>query len=181
MGRNKALLPLGAATVLARVITTARAVSSRVRLIANDAPTYASFGLEVVPDRWPGGAALGGIGTALTHTTADHALVMACDMPFLTPAFLACLVALSSTADVVIPHTAEDGLHPLCAVYARACLPFIERAVVARRLKVVSFFAEVGVRQVDEAEMLALGHDPTQLANLNTPAEYERALREVGA
>ena len=180
MGSNKALLPLAGATVLARVIATATAVASRVRLVANDAPTYASYGLDVLPDRWPGAAALGGIGTAIFHAASQHVVVLACDMPFVTSAFLATLLSLAPEAEVVIPETAADGLHPLCAVYAKACLPAIEGSIAAERLKIVSFFAEVRVRRVDETEMRRLGHDPVQLANLNTPAEYERALQEFG-
>ena len=44
------------------VIRAATGLGSRVRLVANDFDAYASYGLEIVPDRWPDCGALGGMG-----------------------------------------------------------------------------------------------------------------------
>src|SRR5919201_1814085 len=50
-----------------------------------------------------------------------HDFVIACDMPYVAAPFVRHLFDLSHDADVVVPRT-EDGYHPLCAVYSRACL-----------------------------------------------------------
>ena len=68
----------------------------------------------VVPDSGP----LGGLDAALTAARDDALLLIACDMPFVTAAFLENLLALSDAVDAVVPRT-ERGYHPLCAVYGR--------------------------------------------------------------
>ena len=78
-------------------------------------------------------------------------------------------------ADATVPRTA-DGLHPLCAAYARRTAPLMRRLI------------DEGVRQVQEAlgslrlhivegEALA-AHDPDGrlLHNINTPDDYARAI-----
>ena len=181
MGTNKALLEIGGRTILERVIAAAAGACARVVLVANDPETYARFGVPTVPDRYPGKAALGGIATALAEARAPRALVLACDLPFLTAEFLLYLATLEPTADVTVPETRDAGPHPLTALYARACLPHIERRIAADRLKVTGFFADVGVRRVSDGEMRAAGFDPDRLlANVNTPDELEAVRRSLG-
>ena len=84
------------------------------------------------------------------------------------------MVDLDPEAEVTLPATVAEGIHPLCAVYARSCLAAIERRIVARELKVAGFFPEVRVRCVEESEIRAGGFTPEMLANLNTPEELAR-------
>ena len=172
MGRNKAQLVLGDTTVLGRVIAAARAVSDRVVLVTSDPEAYVSYGLEMVPDRWPGEGPLGGIGTALTHALTARVLVLACDVPLVTPELLGYLMERAEGTDVVVCETEAEGLHPLIAVYSRLCLPAIERRIAGGERKVVSFFPDVAVTRIGEAELRARGFDPAELANVNTPEEY---------
>ena len=175
MGRDKALIELDGLPLIARVIAAVSPVVTDLTLIANDAATYAPLGLPIEPDRWLGAAALGGIGTAITHAAGRRALVLACDLPFVTAPFLRWLVDLDPAADVTLLETESDGFHPLCAVYSARCLAPIEAAIAAQRLKVTGFFPEVRVRVVRESELRAVGFTPLLLANLNTPAELEKA------
>ena len=180
MGRNKALLELAGDSVLDHVIRAALAVASSVRLVGNEPDTYRRYALEMVPDRWLDSGALGGIGTALSASRSERTLVLACDIPLVTPSLLRFLVANVSNHDVVVPETTNEGLHPLTAVYSSRCLPFIETCVRERRLRVVSFFDQVRVRRLGEAELRAAGHDPGQLMNLNTPEDYAAAQAALG-
>jgi molybdopterin-guanine dinucleotide biosynthesis protein A len=161
------------------VAAAVRPVAGRVVLVTGRPDAYRRFGLPMLPDRWPDAGALGGIGTALTHAGTERALVVACDLPFLTSALLAFLAGLDPAADVTLCETEAEGIHPLCAVYSRRCLPHIERRVAEGRLKVAGFFDAVTVRAVGETEMRAHGFTPDLLANLNTPEEYERARRAL--
>jgi molybdopterin-guanine dinucleotide biosynthesis protein A len=124
----------------------------------------------------PEAGSLGGIYTGLVHAKTPYSLALACDMPFVKPAFLRFLCDMAGEADVMIPKNAED-FQPLCAVYAQACREPIRQRIEAGRLKITGFFDQVRVRVI-EGEVLAR-YDPHDVMffNANTPEEYERARR----
>lgn len=174
MGRDKAWIDLGdGRPIVQRVIDVLTGVADEVFLVAND-ERYASLGLRVVPDRWPDGGALGGIGTAIGAATHDPVIIAACDMPFLDPEVFRLLVARSDGADVVIPKVGQD-LEALHALYTKACLAPIERALASGKMRVISFFPEVRVREIGEDELRAVDPGLRSFTNVNTPEELAAA------
>ena len=187
MGRDKALVEFGGRPLLDRVLERLRGIGDEVFVVASDRPAYAGFGVPVVPDRLPGGGALCGIHAAIATARNPHCLVVACDMPFLSPALLSYMAALPRDYDVLIPvlaagHRGQGGaetLEALHAIYGKNCLPAIERRIAAGRLKVIEFFSDVRVRRIHEAAVRGYDPDLLSFVNANTPAEMARA-REVG-
>ncbi len=182
MGRDKAFLPFGKGVLIERVIEVVRAVTDDLLLITNTPEQYQRFGLPMVSDVIPEAGSLGGIYTGLVHAKTPYSLALACDMPFVKPAFLRFLCDMAGEADVMIPKNAED-FQPLCAVYAQACREPIRQRIEAGRLKITGFFDQVRVRVI-EGEVLAR-YDPHDVMffNANTPEEYEKArqmLEELG-
>jgi len=176
MGQDKAWLELGdGRPIVRRVIDVLSEVADEVLIVAND-PRYATLGPRVVPDRFPDGGALGGITTGVGAASHPTVLVAACDMPFLRADLWRLLLAHSDEADVVIPRVGGE-YETLHAVYAQACVPAMERALAAGRMRVISFFDDVRVRAIEEAELRAVDPDLAALTNLNTPAELEAALQ----
>jgi molybdopterin-guanine dinucleotide biosynthesis protein A len=173
-GEPKALLELGGKRIIERVIAAVGAVLDDLLLVTNTPERYAFLGLPSVPDMLPDGGALGGIYTGLRAAGGDAAFTVACDMPFLHPAIVRMVVERAGEGDVVIPRTAGQ-LETMHAVYGKACLPAMERSLGAGRLKIVGFFPEVRVVELDAATMAV--HRPPEIAfmNVNTPAELARA------
>ncbi len=183
MGRDKALLDFLGEPLLARVIRRVRPLTDDLFIVATDRPEYQQFGVPVVPDRIPGRGPLGGIYTALATARHEYCLVLSCDLPFVNPKLLAALLALPRDYDVLVPvrreQTQQGGqetLETLHAVYARSCLPAIERCLLEGRWKIISFFPEVRVRQVDETTLRRYDPDLASFLNTNTPEAYQRAL-----
>jgi molybdopterin-guanine dinucleotide biosynthesis protein A len=114
-----------------------------------------------MPDRGP----LGGLWTALDHAKCDWVLIVAVDMPDLTPELLRGLAeaAVASTADAVVAETGR-GLHPLCAAYHRRLLPAAEAGVRQNLLKMHDFLSTIRVQRWPVS-------DTGQLRNLNTPQD----------
>jgi molybdopterin-guanine dinucleotide biosynthesis protein A len=124
-----------------------------------------------IPDLVPGCGPLGGLHAALSASGDGPVALIACDMPNVTAAFVAHLLSLADTADIVVPRT-ERGYHPLCAVYARSCLEVATARLAQRRLKMTDLLADVRVRYVGPEEIERFGECHRLLANVNTPGEY---------
>ena len=178
-GLDKSRLVVGGRTILARQIAALDAVADRIILVgtAERPPEWPD--LEVWPDLRPGCGSLGGVYTALKAGAAP-VLVVACDLPFLTSAFLAFLFDALGDRDAVVPRT-EDGLHPTCGVWAPACAEPIGRRLDSGRLKVAEALAGLRVREVGPREIEPFDPDGLLLMNLNTPEDLSRAVARAGA
>lgn len=148
MGRDKAQLPWNGATLVEHVASIVRQAVGNVTIIGK--------GADLIPDCGP----LGGLLTALSGTAADRALIVACDMPNLTPALLRDLA--HGDADALVAET-EGRLHPLCASYHRRLLPQVRAAVEQGALKMHDFLSRIDVQRVPA--------DAKLLKNLNTPED----------
>ena len=169
MGRDKAWLELGGRPIIERVIDVLREVADEVVIVANDA-RYGALGLRVVPDRFPEGGALGGIATGVWAATHERVLVAACDMPFLRADVLRLLLSHAPEADAVVPRVGGE-FETLHALYSKACLPAMERALAAGRMRVISFYDDVRVRAVEEDELRTVDPELRSFTNVNTPEE----------
>ena len=127
---------------------------------------YSHLGFTVLEDGEPGLGPLEGIRTALSLSTAEWNLIVACDMPFLNPELLARLLdeAEQSGADCLMPSG-----QPLCAVYNRRCLPQIDQALQTGVRKVRQALAGLRVQLFDTEEVLSF-------QNMNRPEDWLRAL-----
>ena len=172
MGRDKALLPLGDQTLIERILAVARPLGDP-RIIIGDPTTYAHLGLPIHPDRHSGLGPLGGLHTALS-TTAAPVLLLACDLPFLTSAFLRHLVSRRGPHQAVVPHS-TTGLQPLCALYEPSCLAAVDAAIQAGRLGMRDLLSNLSLDIVREKDWRPYDERGLLFANLNSPAEYERA------
>jgi molybdopterin-guanine dinucleotide biosynthesis protein A len=179
MGRDKAFLPFGHGMLIERVIEVLQQVADDVILITNTPEPYRRFGLPMFSDVIPEAGSLGGIYTGLVAAKTPYSVCLACDMPFVEPAFLRFLCDTAAEADVVIPRNAED-FQPLCAVYSQACREPIRQNIEAGRLKITGFFDQVRVRVIT-GELLTR-YDPRDVMffNANTPEEYEKARQIAG-
>jgi molybdopterin-guanine dinucleotide biosynthesis protein A len=173
-GEPKALLPLGGRRIIERVLAAIAPVVDDVLVVTNTPERYAFLGLPMVGDAYPDGGALGGIYTGLRAAASPAVFTVACDMPFVHPAMVRMVVERAGEADVVVPRTGEQ-LETMHAVYGKACLPPMEACLRAGRLKIVGFFPEVRVVEVDAALMAQHRAPDIAFMNVNTPADLARA------
>lgn len=175
MGRDKALMSLNGVPLVVGAVRLAGSVAPGATVIG--APErLAGLGLKIVPDDHAGAGPLGGIATALRSTAAAWNLILACDLPYLTKAWLEFLVqrALASDVDVVLPMN-DRGAEPLCAMYQKRCEPQIRAAIERGTRKVTDGLAGLGIETIEPAEWKAFDSDGLLFKNINSPADYEEA------
>ena len=178
-GARKGLETVGGRRILDTVVAALRAVCDDVLLAANDpdAPQWIP-GLTVVRDRLPGSGGLAGVDAALQRAPGG-VIVVAWDMPFVTPELIRALSGAASAhdADLVIPESESPyGFEPFCAFYSTRLAPalagFLERGGGAAR----EFVRQVPhVHRIPLAEVATLGDAERMFFSVNTPEDLERA------
>jgi molybdopterin-guanine dinucleotide biosynthesis protein A len=175
MGRDKAMLELGGVTLLER---TARLIEPSVAHAAIIGPPdrYAPLPFRVIPDDEAGVGPLGAIATALRHSAGEWNLVVACDLPYLTPAWIDFLIrrALASNTDALLP-LGQNGPEPLCAMYRTDAVRAITTAVERGVRKITDGLAGLKVEQLSAKEWKAFDSAGRLFKNMNSPADYEEA------
>jgi len=86
------------------------------------------------------------------------------------------LVCLTPDVDAVVPCPASGPI-PVCAVYRASVLAEAERRIERRDLTTRAFVDALRARLVAGEDLESLDPDDRCLLNLNTPADYETALR----
>jgi molybdopterin-guanine dinucleotide biosynthesis protein A len=165
MGRDKALLPLGTGTMVGQIATAVQSAAGNVTIIG-PVERYVHLGFPVVADKIENCGPLGGLFTALSITRADWNVLVACDMPQVTAAFLNQLIeaAKASDSDCLVPET-DGKLNPLCAVYHRRVAPAAKSAIHHKLFKMQDFISTLRTSRWPVP-------DPRPLENVNTPAEW---------
>jgi molybdenum cofactor guanylyltransferase len=167
MGRDKALLPYGAVTLVEHVASQVAAAAGSATIVGGR-ERYGGMGYPVVQDFVPGCGPLGGITTALRISKVPWNLIVACDMPAVTAEFLRGLFEEAERRGGVclVPVSESGRLEPLCAVYHRDCLARLSDALNNNVLAVRD--AVAGLRTV-----LWSAPNAGFFRNLNTPEDLE--------
>jgi molybdenum cofactor guanylyltransferase len=184
MGRPKAWLPIAGELMLPRVVRLLSEVVSPIVVVAapeQDLPPLPSD-VQIVRDEEKGRGPLQGLaaGLAALQGHADAAYASSCDVPFLRPAFVHRMIELLGSQQICVPH-ADDFHHPLAAVYRVEILEIVRKLLQENRLRPVFLFDAVRTRVVCADELREVDPEFVTLRNLNTPEDYEQALRDAGA
>jgi molybdopterin-guanine dinucleotide biosynthesis protein A len=173
-GLDKSALVVDGRSILERELAVLRELTTTICIVANDPTRFEHTGIPVRPDGVPGAGALGGLYTALAGAGTDLVVALACDLPFLTRAFLGHLVDRSAGADAALPRDAS-GRHVLCGVFATRVAPHFRAAIDAGRLRVGDALAGLRVHEVGPDETAPYDPDGRLLLNVNTPDDYAQA------
>jgi len=159
MGRDKASLPFRGSTLSASIAREVALAAGSATLVGDPA--------KGIPDLYPGEGPLGGILTALAHTTADWNLIVACDMPCAGASLFRRLLeaARQSDADALVPLGPAGFPEPLCAVYHRRARPAIEARFAAGTRKITAALEGLAVVWLETTETACF-------QNVNTPEEW---------
>ena len=173
MGKDKVFLEIDGRTLLQRSLALAASVTHDVRIVGNH-EKLSDF-KNVIEDVYPNRGPLGGIHAALKSSTAEWNLMLAVDLPFMEPGFLAYLVSTArrSQATITVPR-ADGGLQPLCAVYRRTFAESAEQALRAGENKIDKLFLPADTRVVEEDELKRADFSGELFRNVNTPEDWEK-------
>jgi molybdopterin-guanine dinucleotide biosynthesis protein A len=181
-GADKALVEIAGRTVLSRLCELLSQAVGSAQVVA-PLGRYLDQDVKLVLDQWPGEGPLGGIITALRTTAESDAdcewnLILSCDMPFLTCEWLTYLAvyARHSAADVIVPRS-DHGLEPLCACWRTAATDSLQGTFAAGVRKATEGMKRLRMEVLDETHWKRFDTAGRLFWNMNTPRDYEEALR----
>lgn len=178
MGTDKAFLPFRGRTLLSRALETAHTLTDGIYIVGDPAK-FEGLG-NVIADTFPDSGPLGGIHAALAAHKAEWNLVLAVDLPLITPAFLKFLVGESRRSDAVVTVPQSNGLfHPLCAVYRAGFAGIAEQALRTGHYKIDPLFRSVETGIIDDSDLQKAGFSARLFANVNTAEEYRALLDQT--
>ncbi len=169
-GINKAFIEIGGERLIDRTLRVYRSLFEEVIISTNSPLEYLEFDARIVTDIHRGKGPLGGIHAGLLHATCEHAFVSACDMPYLSEAFIHHMMEQAGGYDLAVPVTVS-GFESLHAIYSRKCLPFIESQIEIGELKVSLLFKKFKTREIHGNEIRRFDPEGKLFANLNRPGD----------
>jgi molybdopterin-guanine dinucleotide biosynthesis protein A len=176
LGQDKTAIPWppgGAGTLLAHTAGALAALCAEVLVVGYGGARPLPAGCRPVPDAFPDGGSLGGVYSALAGAETEHVLVVATDMPFLSPPLLRWMLAQPRDYDVLLPL--GDRPQPLHAVWSRRCLEPLRRRLEGGRLRLTDVLADLRVREVPAAVLAREDPLGRSFFNVNTPEDLQRA------
>lgn len=178
MGASKASLLIGDEPLVRRVVGRLQVAFADVFVVG--APDLQELvpSVAVMQDRRPGQGPLAGLETALEAMSTPRAFVVACDMPFVSPALahhMAELAARTPDMDAVALRTAH-GPEPLHTVYAASCLPLVRAQLDRDERSLQRLLERLHVREVSDGDVRLFDAAGLSAFNANTPDEWRRAL-----
>jgi molybdenum cofactor guanylyltransferase len=169
MGTDKATLEVGGVALARRVADALGAAGAdEVLAIGGETDGLADLGLTVVDDLYPGEGPLGGIVTALGAAHHDVVVVLACDLPAVSPDVVRRLVAAvdRTVRDAAVARV-DDVPQVVTAAFRRRVRPTLEAAFREGERSARRLLDHLDVTWVDDL-------DPTQLVDLDGPDDLRR-------
>lgn len=187
MGTDKAWLEINGRPLIECVLAAAQPVVDSLAIVINAARPQAGryeklaaeWGARLLHDLHDHKGPLGGIHTALVNCAPhEAALILGCDLPFLTTDLLTllCQRQQSGHQSATVPFDQSGRPQPLAAIYTPTCLAPATQMLVAGQLRIDRLYERVVTARIPFAELASLPNAADFFLNINTPEEYQAAL-----
>ena len=184
--RDKAVADLAGTPMIRRVVDRIAPVVDEVVINCRagqvdpitDALVGSGFGATFAVDRDPDEGPMAGIARGLEAVSAEYALVVACDMPFVDPDFAAYLFERAAGHDAAVPRP-DEWYQTTQAVYrTEAMAAACRRALDRDEHRIVAPLSELDDVVVDASEIEQVASLDT-FENVNTPEEFAAATERL--
>jgi molybdopterin-guanine dinucleotide biosynthesis protein A len=167
MGRDKAALVVEGQPLWRRQLAILRALDPRELFISgpSDGP-YAEAGVAIVEDTIPGLGPLGGIAAVLERIASPRVVVLAIDLPAMTPDYLAGLLREETP---LVPER-SGFFEPLAAAYPKTAQPVAAKFLGETDRSLQRFVRELIARGLVTTRLVTSAED-FLFRNINAPGD----------
>lgn len=183
MGRPKAALDFGGVPILTRIISELKRHFAEVVVVAapesEDSLHMDLPAIRIVRDETAYQGPLDALRRGLDAVSNEVAFACSCDLPLLDSAVAAAIVAMLGDFDAAIPIVGEK-LQPLHAAYRKRCAGALAALAMRGESRLIAIADAVKTRLISENDLLGVDPHLHSFFNLNTPDDYQRALKIAG-
>ena len=178
MGRLKASLNFGSSTLLERIVAEMKRAFNDIVIVASPVDLIQITGVRTIHDRAAYPGPVDALERGMLAMTNEIGFACSCDVPFVSADLALALTGMLGAHDAVIPHV-DGKLQTLHAVYRKKCAKVLAtmRAKGEHRLHEIVKFAKRRIVPEDELRALDPKVDMRSFFNVNTPEDYQRALK----
>lgn len=176
---NKAFAEIGGKYIIEIILDKLQRLFDEVIIISNEPEKYKNLGFNVYTDVYPRLGPVGGIHSALYHSSHDTAFILGCDMPFVNMQMVEHMFAKLDEHDCVVPII-ENYLQPTSAVYSKRCLPVLTDCLENDKLKLVLIFRELDTVLFHKEEIENYGKMKELFFNVNDSDALKTAREMAG-
>jgi molybdopterin-guanine dinucleotide biosynthesis protein A len=175
MGTDKSQLLLNNQKFVDHIAGILGAVTSSVTVVGGN---FSNPKLKSTSDVYPKWGALGGLHAAIHACSSEWAVVVACDLPFVTSDLFSRLYQFCAGYEAVVPQQPDGRSQPLCALYRKdPCLRVATDLIESGHRRPLDLLKRVRTRWVDFGEIEQLNQSGRFFVNINTPQDYDEAIR----
>lgn len=178
MGRRKSEMMLGGKSFVERARESLSEVAQNIRAVGKREVGDRDQTIEWIEDLTADEpSSMLGLITALTHCEKSWAIVLACDLPFVSSALLSRLRSFrNSSVDAVVLVQPDGRLQPLCALFRREpCLQQATKLIKEGNRSLHALVKRLNSRYVEFDEIKDIEGSDLFFFNINTPDDFERA------
>lgn len=175
MGTDKSQLQIDRQTFTDRISETLSQLTDSVTIVGRQSDNST---IPSIADVYPQWGALGGLHAALTACKREWAIVVACDLPFVTSELFLLLTQLRLDHEAVTPVQPDGRPQPLAALYrVDPCRERTTGLIEAGKRRPLDLLEAVKTRWVSFDELRNLDQAERIFVNINTPSDYYEATR----
>ncbi|MBR1478165.1 MAG: molybdopterin-guanine dinucleotide biosynthesis protein B [Lachnospiraceae bacterium] len=168
MGYDKALLKLNNESMLKRLLREFNECED-VYVSSAGARDYGEISATVIKDENYEIGPIEGIRRVLSEAANEYVFICAVDMPFVTDKLSRYIASFISSDYDCYVLTDDEHIHPLCAIYKKSVLPYIEAMIEEGNYRIRELFKKVPVKYISIEDSC---FDKKVVRNVNTRSEY---------
>jgi molybdopterin-guanine dinucleotide biosynthesis protein A len=176
LGTDKAFIKIGKKTLFENIYGLISDYCKEVLISANNHTGYSFHEQRIIPDCITGLGPIGGIYSCLKHSGTENNLVVAVDIPFINKGLIQFLLSNMADAELIIPVSVNGKAEPLCALYNKSVLPYLEKMIAKKDLKVQNLIHYCKSKKLLVSHEQEFYHDRL-FNNINTPDDLNQLTR----
>ncbi|MQG07301.1 MAG: molybdenum cofactor guanylyltransferase [SAR202 cluster bacterium] len=179
LGRNKALENIENKPLLSIVYDSIKPFADELIIVVNNKQRQEELSflknVKFAIDEYNNSGSLGGIYTGLLKANNEKSIVVACDMPFISPSIISLMISkIKSSIDIIIPET-EGFKHSTHAIYSKSCIKVIKKNLDVNNLKISNIFNMCKTEIISENEIYATEPYTKSFFNINNEKDLTKA------